>query len=142
MSTGIKEGQGITLALATLSSIVLNLLDISQDGVSVGDINSSDQGTTGYETYVGTTLKEGGTYTANVNWNLLDQNALMGAIGSNDVMTATYPKSISTAVSAANDSVPIYINNISKTGAKGDLIKGTIAFKVAGTPTFTDEVPA
>ena len=142
MSSGIKEGQGITLALTTLSSIVLNLLDINQDGASAGDINSSDQATTGYETYVGTTLVEGGTYTANVNWNLLDQSALMGAIGVTDVMTVTYPKSVSTATTAAKDAVPIYINNISKTGAKGDLIKGTIAFKVAGTPTFTDEVPA
>lgn len=139
--TGTKEGQGITLTFAALS-LTLNLLDVNQDGVSVGDINCSDQATTGYEQYVGATLVEGGTYTWNVNWNLIDQNALYAAIGTADTMTATYPKSASSAVSAANDAVPIYINNISKTGAKGDLIKGTIAFKVAGTPTYTDEVPA
>ena len=101
MSSGIKECQGITLALTTLSSIVLNLLDINQDGASAGDINSSDQATTGYETYVGTTLVEGGNYTANVNWNLLDQSALMGAIGVTDVITVTYPKSVSTVTTAA-----------------------------------------
>ena len=141
MSSGIKEGQGITLTFATLS-VTLNLLDVSQDGVSVEDINTSDQATTGYEAYVGSTLIEGGTYTWNINWNLLDQNALMAGMGSSDTITATYPKSISTAQSAANDSVPAYINNISKTGAKGSLINGTITFKVSGTPTFTDEVPA
>ena len=141
MSSGIKEGQGITLSFAAIS-VTLNLLDVSQDGATVEDINTSDQGTTGYETYVGSTLVEGGTYTWAINWNLLDQSALYAAMGTSDTMTATYPKSVSTATSAANDAVPIYINSISKNGAKGDLIKGSITFKVAGTPTYNDEVPA
>lgn len=135
---GIKEGQGITLSFASLA-IVLNLLDVSQDGISVSDINCSDQSTTGYEQYVGSTLIEGGTYTWNVNWNLEDQAVLYAAINTDDVMTATYPKSDSGNTTAASDAVPIYINNIQKTGAKGDLIKGVIVFKVAGTPTYVTE---
>ena len=141
MSEGIKEGQGIVLTFAVLS-LTLNLLDVSQDGVTVEDINTSDQATTGYESYVGSTLVEGGTYTWAVNWNLIDQVALYAAMGTSDTMTATYPKSVSTAQNAASDAVPIYINSISKNGAKGDLIKGSITFKVAGTPTYVDELPA
>ena len=141
MSAGIKEGQGITLTFAVLS-LTLNLLDVSQDGVTVEDINTSDQATTGYEAYVGSTLTEGGTYTWNVNWNLLDQAALYAAMGTADTMTATYPKSVSTATTAANDAVPIYLNSVTKTGAKGALINGTITFKVAGTPTYGNEIPA
>ncbi len=139
--TGTKEGQGITVAFATLS-LTLNLLDVSQDGVTVEDINCSDQATTGYEEYVASTLIEGGTYTWNVNWNLLDQLALYAGMGSADTMTVTYPKSASTATTAANDAVPVYINSISKTGAKGSLINGTITFKVTGTPTYGNEIPA
>ena len=61
--TGIKEGQGITISLAAIAA-VLNVLDISMDGVSVSDIDTSDQDTTGYKTYVASTLKEGGTVIA------------------------------------------------------------------------------
>ena len=132
---GIQERQGISITFGTLV-VTLNLLDVSQDGVSVTDINTSDQGTTGYETYVASTLIEGGTYTWTVNWNLKDQAALMAGIGSDDTMTITYPK---TLTAASTDVIPCYINNIQKSGAKGDLVKGTIAFKVRATPTFTDE---
>ena len=136
--TGTVEAQGITVGFGSLS-LTLNLLDISMDGVSVSDILCSDQSTTGYEEYVGSTLKEGGTYTINVNWNLLDHAALMAAIGTTDTITFTYPKSDSTNTTAPSDAFSGYINNVSKTGAKGDLFKGTIVFKIAGDITTTDE---
>ena len=139
--TGTVEGQGITVAFAALS-LTLNMLDISMDGVSVTDINCSDQSTTGYEKYVGSTLKEGGTYTVNVNWNMLDHNALMAAIGTTDTVTFTYPKSDSANAIAPSDAFSAYINNVSKTGAKGDLFKGTVTFKIAGDITTVDEAAA
>ena len=129
--TGIKEGQGITISFATIAA-VLNVLDISMDGVSVTDINTSDQSTTGYETYCASTLKEGGTYTFNVNWNLNDQSVLMAAIGTTDTLTITYPAAVTVA---GTDAFSCYINDVSKTGAKGDLIKGTVKLKIAGTIT-------
>jgi hypothetical protein len=137
--TGTVEGQGVTIAFATLS-LTLNMVDLSQDGVSVADINCSDQDTTGYEDYVGGTLKEGGTYTVNVNWNMLDHAALFAAIGTTDTVTITYLKSNSTNTIAPSDAFPAYINNVSKpTIGKNDLIKGTIVFKIAGDITVTDE---
>lgn len=135
---GTVEGQGITIGFASLS-ITLNLLDISLDGVSVTDINTSDQSTTGTETYIASTLKEGGTYTINLNWNMLDHTALMAAIGTTDTFTITYPKSNSGSVTAPSDAFSGYINNITKTGAKGDLFKGTMVIKIADDITTTNE---
>lgn len=137
--TGTKEGQGITVAFAALT-LTLNLLDINMDGVSVTDINCSDQSTTGGEEYVGSTLVEGGTYTCNLNWNLQDQAALMAAIGTTDTITFSYPKATVGSAVAGSDAFPGYINNVSKTGAKGDLFKGTITFKIAGTITTVTEL--
>lgn len=136
--TGVKEGQGIKVAFGS-SAAVINLVDINMDGVSVTDINCSDQDTTGGEQYVGSTLIEGGTFTCNVNWNLRDQAVLMATVGTTDTITFTYPKNTSGATTAASHAFSGYINNISETGAKGELIKGTVVFKVAGTITTVTE---
>ena len=135
--TGTVEAQGITMSLATLT-YALNLLDISMDGVSVSDILFSDQSTTGYEEYIGSTLKEGGTYTVNVNWNMRDHAALMAAIGTTDTATFTYPKVLSGDTTAPSDAFSSYINSVSKTGVSKELFKGTISFKIAGNITSTD----
>lgn len=137
--TGTVEGQNITIGFAALS-ITINMIDVNMDGVSVTDINTSDQSTTGTEQYVASTLKEGGTFTVNVNWNLLDQAALMAAIGTTDVITFTYPKSLTGSAVAGSDAFSGYINNVSKTGAKADLIKGVITFKIAGDITTVTEL--
>lgn len=137
--TGIKEGQGITLTFAAIAAVV-NIVDVSMDGVSVTDVSTSDQATAGFETYVGSTLKEGGTFTFKINWNLLDQAVLMAAIGTTDVMTVTYPKSISGSAVAGSDAFPGYINDISKTGAKGTVIEGSMKIKVAGDITTVTEL--
>ena len=136
--TGTVEGQGITVAFAALS-LTLNLLDISMDGVSVSDINCSDQSTTGYEEYKSSTLKEGGTYTINLNWNMKDQAALMAAVGTTDTITFTYPKATSTDSTAPSDAFSGYINSVSKSGAKGDLFKSVVTFKIAGDITTVSE---
>lgn len=136
--TGTTEAIGITVAFGSLS-LTLNMLDINMDGVSVSDINCSDQATTGGEEYVGSTLVEGGTYTINVNWNLTDQAALMAAVGTTDTITFTYPISTSGNLTAGSDAFSGYINNVSKSGAMKDLFKGTITFKIAGTITTVTE---
>ena len=70
--TGKAEGQGFTVSFAVLA-IILNLLDVNITGPSVTSINCSDQSTTGFEEYIASTLKEGGNYTFNIQWNLEDQ---------------------------------------------------------------------
>jgi hypothetical protein len=136
--TGTTEAIGITVAFGSLS-LTLNMLDINMDGVSVSDINCSDQATTGGEKYVGSTLVEGGTYTINVNWNLTDQAALMAAVGTTDTITFTYPISTSGNLTAGSDSFSGYINSVSKSGSMKELFKGTITFKIAGTITTVTE---
>ena len=136
--TGTTEAIGITVAFGALS-LSLNMLDINMDGVSVTDINCSDQATTGGEEYVGSTLIEGGTYTVNVNWNLKDQAALMAAVGTTDTITFTYPKATSGSSVAGSDAFSGYINNVSKAGAMKALFTGTITFKIAGTITTVTE---
>ena len=136
--TGTTEAIGITVAFGSLS-LTLNMLDISMDGVSVSDINCSDQATTGGEEYVGSTLVEGGTYTINVNWNLQDQAALMAAVGTTDTITFTYPKAASGSAAAGSDAFSGYINSVSKNGSMKELFKGTIVFKIAGTITTVTE---
>ena len=136
--TGTTEAIGITVAFGSLS-LTLNMLDINMDGVSVSDINCSDQATTGGEEYVGSTLIEGGTYTINVNWNLQDQAALMAAVGTTDTITFTYPKASSGSAAAGSDAFSGYINSVSKSGAMKALFTGTIVFKIAGTITTVTE---
>ena len=139
--TGVKEGQGVTLTWL-VASFSINLLDLNQDGVSVSDINCSDQATTGYEQYVASTLIEGGTYTAKVNWNLKDQVALYAALGVVDTISFVYPKNETLAVTPASDTFEGYINSISKVAQKEQLIQGTIVIKVAKDITFVDETDA
>lgn len=138
---GVAEGQGITMTAATLA-LILNLLNLNQDGPEVTDINCSDQGTTGFEEYLPSTLKEGGTVAWTVNWNLEDQAALYAAVGVKDTWTITYPfHDPVTNATAATDVLPMYLKKVTKTGQKGQTIEGTLNFKVAGTPTFTNEQP-
>ena len=134
--TGVQEGQGFTVAFSTLS-LTLNFVDVSEDGPEVTNINCSDQGTTGYEEYLPSTLKEGGSYTFNVNWNLTDQNALYAAMGVVDTVTITWPKTLATA---ATDVFDGYIQKITKTAQKGSLITGVITIFKDGTGiSYTDE---
>lgn len=139
--TGVKEGQGVTITFGT-QTIILNLVDINQDGITVADINCSDQSTLSFEEYVPATLAEGGTYTCLVNWNLKDQVALYAGLGVLDVITFTYPKNETAAVTPASDSFDGYINSITKVAQKEQLIQGTIVFKVAKDITFVDESAA
>lgn len=137
---GTVEGQGFTIAFATLTTLAnINLVDIAMDGVTVPDVNCSDQGTTDYEKYVGGSLKEGGTYTASINWNMLDSATLLTDMGSTDTLTLTCPKSISTN-NAATHVFSAYINSLTMTGQKGSVINGSLRFKVAGNIVITDEV--
>ena len=136
---GTAEGQGFTIDFATLTTLAnINLVDINMDGVTVPDVNCSDQGTTGYEKYIGGSLKEGGTYTATINWNLLDSATLLTDMGSKDTLTITCPKSAA-ANTAATHAFPAYINSLTMTGQKGSVITGSLRFKVAGDITITDE---
>jgi hypothetical protein len=136
--TGTIEGIGITIGFGSIAAI-LNLVSINMDGVSVADIDCSDQSTTGGVEYVAATLIEGGTFTCGVNWNVRDQSVLMAAIGTTDTITFTYPKNTSGATTQGSHSFSGYINNISETGEIGDLARGTLTFKVAGTITTVSE---
>lgn len=137
MATGIKEGIGVTVTFAT-SSITLNMLDITLDGASVADIATFDQATTGYKTYVASTLIEGGTVTVNCNLNAYDHNALFGAIGVSQTITFTLPKVVSTDTTAPAYSFTGYINSVGESSAIEDLSKCPIKIKVADDITFTD----
>jgi len=132
-----KEGIGCTLGFGT-SSITLNLFDVSLDGISMSDIATHDQSTTGYITYVASTLTEGGTMSFNVNWELYDHVALEGALGVSQTITITLPKVNSGDATAPSYSFTGYLNNISQSAQIGDLIKGTLQIKVADDITFVD----
>ena len=139
-STGVAEGQGITLTFGT-SSLTVNIVDVNQSGITRQDVNTSDQATTGLETYIPSTLAEGGDFNFKVNWNLSDHAALYTAAtsASAETITITYPKNNSGNAIAADDEFTGYINMINKTGQKGSVIEGNIKIKVADDITVTDE---
>ena len=139
-STGVAEGQGITLGFGT-SSLTLNIVDVNQSGITRQDVNTSDQGTTGLETYIPSTLAEGGDFNFKVNWNLYDHAALYTAAtsGAVETITITYPKNTAGDATAPDDEFSGYINMINKTGQKGTVIEGNIKIKVADDMTVTDE---
>jgi hypothetical protein len=134
MPTGIKEGIGATLGFGT-SSVTINLVDVNLDGVSVEDIPTFDQSTTGYKTYVSSTLAEGGTVSFKVNWNLYDSVALEGAKGVAQTMTVTLPKPVSGDTTAPSYSFPGYLKSFSITNTIGTLVEGSCVIKVAGDLT-------
>lgn len=137
MATGIKEGIGATIGFAT-SSLTLNVKDVNLDGISVENIETWDQSTTGYRTYIASTLTEGGTISFDVNWNAYDHSALEGALGVSQTITITLPKVVSTDTTAPSYAFSGYVNSMSKSVVIDELIQGSLQIKVAGTITFTD----
>lgn len=137
MPTGIKEGIGATLGFGT-SSLTLNIVDVNLDGITMEDIPTFDQSTTGYRTYVSSTLAEGGTLSFDVNWNAYDHAALEAAKGVSQTITVTLPKPTSTDTTAPSYAFSGYINSLSKSVVIDELISGSIQIKVADDITFTD----
>ena len=137
MPTGIKEGIGATLGFGT-SSVTINLVDVNLDGVSVEDIPTFDQSTTGYKTYVSSTLTEGGTVGFKVNWNLYDHAALEGALGLAQTLTITLPKPVAGDATAPSYAFTGYLKQIQANNTIGTLVEGTCSLKVADDITFTD----
>jgi len=135
---GKTEGQGFTVSFAVLA-VILNLLDVNITGPSVTSINCSDQSTVGFEEYIASTLKEGGNYSFNIQWNLKDQVALYAAIGVADTMTVTWPLATSTDTVFASDGVPGYIESLTKVAEKGIVINGVLVWKVADDIVVVDE---
>lgn len=135
--TGTHEGMGFTLGFDS-SSVILNLVDVNIDGITRSDILTSDQSTTGLETYINSTLAEGGTCSFAINWNFTDHAALYALATSSapETMTITPP---TTLASASTIEFSGYVNSINMTGQKGSLCNGTLRVKVADDITFTDE---
>lgn len=136
-STGVREGQGFTIGFSS-SSVTVNLVDVNMEGITRSDVLTSDQGTTGLETYIASTLAEGGTFNFSINWNFLDHAALYTLATSTaaETVTITPPKVLTTAGTIAFTG---YVNNISMTGQKGSVCNGSMRIKVADDITFTDE---
>jgi hypothetical protein len=137
MPTGIKEGIGATVGFGT-SSLTLNIVDVNLDGITMEDIATFDQSTTGYRTYIASTLTEGGTLSFDVNWNALDHVALEGALGVSQTITVTLPKVVSTDTTAPSYSFSGYVNSLSKSVVIDELISGSVQIKVAGDITFVN----
>ena len=135
--SGEREGQGFSVSFGT-SGLSLNYLDVSIDGVSVEDINTSNQSTTGGETYVPSTLREAGTITYTVNADMTDQVALFAAVGNDpETITITWPKKLTTAGTLPYSG---YIKSVGyPTVAKNGLMTQTVTTKVTGNLVPTDE---
>jgi hypothetical protein len=117
MPTGIQEGQGFTLGFGT-SSVTVNLVDVNVDGITRTDVLTTDQSTTGLETYIASTIAEGGTCTFAINWSFTDQAALYTLATATDAetITITPPKTLATAGTIAFTG---YVNSINLVGQKG-----------------------
>lgn len=138
MPTGIKEGIGADVTFGT-SAITTNFLDISLDGISVEDIDTSDQSTTDTKTYIASTLKEGGTVTIKLNTNGYDLLDLHDAVGVMQTVTVRPPKVVSTDTTRPSWAFSGYIKSYSAVvGAIGSLQTQNVVVKVAGTVTTTN----
>lgn len=137
MSTGIKEGMGGDVTFAT-SSLTLNFKDITLDGVSVNDIETSDQATTGGRTYIASTLVEGGTVSLMCNTNGYNLSNLYGAIGVSQDIDVRPPKVLTGDTTRPNYSFTGYIKSVSHVvGTEGNLQTHNISIKVGSTVTVT-----
>ena len=130
-----KEGMGATITFATSSGMALNIVGVNYDGASVGDINISNQSTTGYEEYIPSTLIEGGTVTIECNTNGRKINELFAAVGILQTITITLAKVLSGDATAPSYAFPGYINSVSHANQKGTQQTHSIKIKVAGDVT-------
>lgn len=119
----------------TTSSWAPDIVTYSKDGESSDDVETSNLGTTGYRTYEGGELVEGGTYTFECQ-----VDPLTARLGNSitDTVTWTYPISVA-GNTAATEVFQGYINNYSESGEINGLILCSVTIKVAGTPVFTAE---
>jgi len=129
------QTNGLTLAFTT-NPWIAKIVNISQDGETAEDVDTSDLSTGDTRTYEPGELKEGGTYTFLVHF---DPEQTRLATGVSDIATITYPLSNSGNSSQATEVFPTYINSWAKTGEINNLIQATLQIKVAGTPVFTPE---
>jgi hypothetical protein len=129
------QTNGLTLSWDT-SSWSADIVNYSKDGETADDVETSDLSTTGYRTYEGGELIEGGTYSFLFH---VDPEKTPLTTGTTDRATITYP--ISNPANATNGTraFDAYINSYSESGEINGLIQGTVQIKVAGNITFTAE---
>jgi len=133
----IDQGNGATFTFAT-SAFTANITEMSADGETREDIDTSHLGTTLYRTFVPGDLSDGGTYTLTIQFDPEDL-ADIPRKGANETMTLTY--AISDSGNTTNGTVEFdgYVNSVSNTVEVNALMMADLVIKVAGTPTFTNE---
>ena len=129
------QTNGLTLAFGT-SSWAADIVNYSMDGETTDDVETSDLSTTGYRTYEGGELIEGGTYSFLVH---VDPTKTRLATGTADAATITYPISLTGNTTNAKRVFNCYINSYSENGEINGLIEATVQIKVADDLVFTPE---
>ncbi len=129
------QTNGLALSFTT-SSWIATIVNYSKDGETSDDVETSDLSTTGFRTYEGGKLIEGGTYTFLFH---VDPEQTRLATGITDEATITYPISNSSNTTNATSVFSCYINSYSESGEINGLMEGTLVLKVADDNVFTPE---
>ncbi len=125
---------GMTLTCATVPH-VWNVLDVTLPDVKIGDVKTTHMGTTTANSYIPTKLYEGGELGFALHFS--PDMSISAMMGVSDTWTLTFPKSPSTATTAATWSWSGYVNSYSGKAPVEGLITGDIKVKVASAITVT-----
>ena len=128
---------GNTLAITFgTTSWTPDISAFNKSGEGTDDIKTSDLATSGYHTYIGGPLIEGGTYS--FPFHVDPTITTRPTIGVSETITITYPISVS-GNTAGTDSFTGYINSYDTETEPNVLYTGTFVLKVAGDITVVDE---
>lgn len=133
----IDQGNGATFTFNT-SSFTANIVDISQDGETRDDIDTSHLGTTSYKTFDPADLSDAGTYTLKIQFDP-EELASVPRKAAKEVMDLEYAISNTANATKGKVSFTGYVNSVSGTIEVDTLLEMDIQIKIDGTPTFTDE---
>ncbi len=138
---GPKSGNGLTVGFGTTGSYgsdstnTNEVTSLTIDGISIGDIETSHLGTTGYRTYIPNQLKEGGTVSVDF---IVDADVIPEPLSTVETITITVP--ITDGTNSTNGTIAFssYINNLTINYSNDDIVSGTYTLKIADDVTFTD----
>ena len=132
-------GNGLTFAWGTTTAYDgWEVIDANLDGVSVGDIDTSNlataEGTA--RTYIPTEIFEGGTLTLNT---FADVDIPPEIVHATETLTiSNVPITDSANTTKGSISVPVYIQSYDSNFSNDEAMRHTVVLKIAGDITYTD----
>jgi hypothetical protein len=130
------DALGMTLSAASVPHAFI-VMDVTLPEIKLGDIKTSNMATTVAHTYIPEKSYEGGELKFGVQFS--PDTSITAMVGVSDTWTLTFPKSPSSAATAATWAWSGYVNSYTGKAPVDGLLTGEVSIKVAGAITVTGQ---